>query len=247
MIDSRDELVKKNVSQFDEDVRRKGSYTYTSEQLSAQLANSRISECIYESFDYAGKAILDLGCGDGTYTLEFPELGITEILGIDPAKVAIEAANKRAIERGLTSTVKFEVGNIYDLGEYLENQRFDCIVLRGVLHHLPDAARAISCLTAFSGTIVVLEPNGNNPVLKVLEKYSRYHIEHEERSFSPSKIESWLTGAGFQIHSSRVFNLVPMFCPDWMAKILQPMGYWIEQIPILRNIACGQSIIVARK
>lgn len=247
MIKEQDVIIKKNVSQFDDDVRQTGSYAYTAERLSARIANSRFSECIAKSFDFKGKAVLDLGCGDGTYTLEFSALGVNEILGVDPAGVAIEAANVKARERGLDATVKFEIGNIYALEHYLADKRFDCIVLRGVLHHLPDPVRAINSLARFGGTIVVLEPNGNNPVLKLLEKYSRYHIEHEERSFSPSTIQSWLTAAGFQVCSNKVFNLVPMFCPDWMATVLQAIGPTIERIPLLRDIACGQSIIVARR
>lgn len=247
MTKEHDVVIKRNVSQFDEDVRQTGSYAYTAERLSARIANSRFSECIANSFDFEGKAVLDLGCGDGTYTLEFPVLGVNEVLGVDPAGVAIDAANIKARKYGLDASVRFEVGNIYALEHYLAGNRFDCIVLRGVLHHLPDPARAIAGLASFGGTIIVLEPNGNNPVLKLLEKYSRYHIEHEERSFSPSTIQSWLANAGFSVCSSKVFNLVPMFCPDWMAKVLRGIGPIVERLPLLRDIACGQSIIVARR
>lgn len=246
MTQEQDVIIKKNVSKFDEDVRQTGSYAYTAERLSARLANSRFSECIAHSFDFAGKTVLDLGCGDGTYTLEYPTLGVKEVVGVDPAGVAIEAANDKARKLGLDATVRFEVGNIYALESYLANNRFDCIVLRGVLHHLPDPERAIAGLAGFNGTIILLEPNGNNPVLKLLEKYSRYHIEHEERSFTPAVIHSWLIAADFRVCSSKVFNLVPMFCPDWMAKVLQAVGVFVERLPLLRDIACGQSIIVAR-
>lgn len=247
MTQMQDVTTKKNVSQFDEDVRKTGSYAYTAERLSACFANSRISECIAQSYDFSGKTVLDLGCGDGTYTLEFPTLGVKEVVGVDPAGVAIEAANAKARKLGVDTTVKFEVGNIYALEPYLAGNYFDCIVLRGVLHHLPDPARAIAGLVAFGGTIVVLEPNGNNPVLKLLEKYSRYHIEHEERSFAPALIHTWLTAAGFCVSSSKVLNLVPMFCPDWMAKVLRVVGTIVERLPLVRDIACGQVVIVARK
>lgn len=247
MTQEQDITIKKNVSQFDEDVRQTASYAYTTERLSARLANSRISKCIATSFDFTGKTVLDLGCGDGTYTLEFPALGVKEVVGVDPAAVAIEAANAKAHKLGIDPTAKFEVGNIYALESYLADNRFDCIVLRGVLHHLPDPARAIAGLAGFSGTIVVLEPNGSNPVLKLLEKYSRYHIEHEERSFTPALIRSWLTAAGFQVYSSKVLNLVPMFCPGWMAKMLRVVEPIVECLPLVRDIACGQSIIVANK
>lgn len=247
MIQEDEITTKQNVDRFNEDVRRSGSYTYTDERLSARFANARITSAIAESYNFSGKAVLDLGCGDGTYTLEFAALNVREVLGIDPAAAAIEAAGSSAAKLGLDKIIRFEVGNIYALESLIESQRFDCIVIRGVLHHLPDPARALAGLTKFKGTVVVLEPNGNNPVLKLLEKYSRYHIEHEERSFSPTLIESWLCTANFRIRTSKVLNLVPFFCPDWMARILRLVEPLVERLPLLRNIACGQCIVVAQK
>jgi 2-polyprenyl-3-methyl-5-hydroxy-6-metoxy-1,4-benzoquinol methylase len=238
---------KQNVQRFDNDVRETGGYAYTGDRLSARLANARISRSISESFDFRGASVLDLGCGDGAYTVEFATLGVRQVVGLDPAAVAIEAARTRAQALGLSDIVSFEVGNIYALDEYLAPGRFDCIVIRGVLHHLPDPARALAGLSAFGGTVVVLEPNGNNPVLKLLERFSRYHIEHEERSFRPGQICDWLTTAGFTMRSSGVINLVPMFCPDMMARVCRQVEPLVERIPLMREIACGQSIIVAGK
>jgi 2-polyprenyl-3-methyl-5-hydroxy-6-metoxy-1,4-benzoquinol methylase len=169
------------------------------------------------------------------------------VVGLDPAAAAIEVARTRAQALGVADTVSFEVGNIYDLDEHLSSGRFDCILIRGVLHHLPDPARALAGLAAFKGTVVVLEPNGNNPVLKLLERFSRYHIDHEERSFRPGVICKWLTAAGLTVRSSRVLNLVPFFCPELAAKALRAIEPLVERIPLLRDIACGQSIIVATR
>ena len=239
--------IKQNVRRFDDDVRKQGAYAYTGDRLSAQFANGRISRSIAESFNFHGASVLDLGCGDGAYTVEFAALGVREVVGLDPASVAIEAARARAKVLGVADIVRFDVGNIYDLDKYLTSGQFDCIVIRGVLHHLPDPARAIAGLTEFNGTVVVLEPNGNNPVLKLLERFSRYHIEHEERSFRPGLICGWLTSAGLTVRSCRVLNLVPFFCPDLTAKVLRGIEPFVERIPLLRNIACGQSIIVATR
>ncbi|WP_426321020.1 class I SAM-dependent methyltransferase [Pseudoduganella sp. R-43] len=238
---------KQNVRRFDEDVRKQGSYAYTGERLSARLANGRISRSIAESFDFQDASVLDLGCGDGAYTVEFAGLGVRQVIGLDPAAVAIEAARTRAHALGVAGTVSFEVGNIYDLDQYLSPGQFDCIVIRGVLHHLPDPARALAGLATFEGTVVVLEPNGNNPVLKLLERFSRYHIEHEERSFRPRLIGAWLGAAGLTVRSCRLLNLVPFFCPDPFAKFLRAAEPLVERIPLLRDIACGQSIIVAKR
>lgn len=237
--------IKQNVRRFDEDVRKQGAYAYTGDRLSARLANSRISRSIAESFDFYGSSVLDLGCGDGAYTVEFAALGVRQVVGLDPAAVAIDAARTRAQVLGIADTVRFEVGNIYNLDKLLTSGQFDCIVIRGVLHHLPDPARALAGLSGFNGTVVVLEPNGNNPILKLLECFSRYHIEHEERSFRPGLICRWLNAAGLTVRSSRVLNLVPFFCPDPIAKALRGIEPVVERIPLLRDIACGQSIIVA--
>jgi 2-polyprenyl-3-methyl-5-hydroxy-6-metoxy-1,4-benzoquinol methylase len=239
--------IKKNVRRFDEDVRKQGAYAYTGDRLSAQLANARISRSIAESFDFQGASVLDLGCGDGAYTVEFAALGVLQVVGLDPAAVAIDAARTRANALGVADIVRFEVGNIYDLDEHLFSGRFDCIVIRGVLHHLPDPARALAGLAEFEGTVVVLEPNGNNPVLKLLERFSRYHIDHEERSFRPALICSWINSSGLSVQSCRVLNLVPFFCPDNIAKVLRVIEPVVEQVPLLRDIACGQVIITAHR
>lgn len=236
---------KENVNRFNRDVRQAGSYLYTTGRCSSDIANSRLSGCVREAFDFKGKSVLDLGCGDGTYTLEFPSFGATRVIGIDPAVEAVEVANAKAIESGLSNMVKFETGNIYELGEYISGGNFDCIILRGVLHHLPDPERAIMGLAGFNGAIILIEPNGYNPVLKLIEKFSRYHIEHEERSFAPCLIRNWLGNAGFSVKYHRIFGLVPFFCPDWMAQSLTLLEPIVERIPLLREISCGQNLMVA--
>ncbi len=239
--------VKKNVAQFDEDVRNTGSYRYTTDRLSSNLANARISDAVAAALPFAGKRVLDLGCGDGSYTLEFPGFGAAEVVGVDPAAAAIEAAQAKAARYGLQDKVRFEVGNIYDMASYLQQHHFDCIVLRGVLHHLPDPALAIAALRDFRGSIVIVEPNGLNPVLKLLERYSTYHVEHEERSFTPTLIRRWLRDAGFPRISTRIINLVPFFCPDAAAKALRAIEPLVERLPGARQFACGQNVFVATR
>jgi len=239
--------IKKNADQFDEDVRRTGSYGYTAERLSSQLANARISRSIREAYDFRDKTVLDLGCGDGTYSLEFPGFGARRVLGIDPAAVAVQAATEKARAAALGGVVQFEVGNLYELEPHVVNGGFDCVVLRGVLHHLPDAQGALTALAKVAPTMLVLEPNGLNPVLKVLEAVSAYHVAHEERSFTPGQLRRWLEDSGFRVTTSTLLNLVPMFCPNWMARPLRLVEPMVERIPGLRDIVCGQIVLVGER
>lgn len=238
---------KKNVEQFNQDVSSGGSYSYTTtESLSGRFSNGRLSEAIASVFDYRDQRVLDLGCGDGAYTVEYAAYNPKKILGIDPATLAVEAAKERAASMGVDRIVKFRAGNIYDLDQVLSLNDFDCIVIRGVLHHLPDPKKAIQLLKGFKGTIVILEPNGNNPVLKLIERFSQYHVDHEERSFFPTTINWWLQDAGFELRTTRYVNLVPFFCPNWMARILRVFEPLVERIPLVRNFVCGQVMITGK-
>ena len=47
--------------------------------------------------------------------------------------------------------------------------KFDLIILRGVLHHVLDPAEAIRQCAARTNALLIIEPNGNNPILKLIE------------------------------------------------------------------------------
>lgn len=239
---------KKNIAVFNNDIKKEGSYNYTkSKKLSAKLANARISRGIATAINFNGMRVLDMGCGDGTYTVEFAFYGALSVLGLDPAEQAVQAARARASAMGLDKQVKFATADIYDLRPFFLNDSFDVIVLRGVLHHLENPELAIKTISNFNGYIILLEPNGLNPILKILEKTSHYHIEHEERSFLPKTIYNWFEKCGLIIEQRRLINCVPMFCPDWIACCANILGPIIERLPMIRAIGCGQLIIVARR
>jgi SAM-dependent methyltransferase len=191
--------------------------------------------------------VLDLGCGDGTYTSEFVAHGAREVVGIDPAPAAVAMASDRACQAGLEGRLRFEVGDIYDPDLPRRMPGFDCVVVRGVLHHISDPERGILCAAAVAETMIIVEPNGYNPVVKILEKVSRYHVEHEERSFSGRRIRSWLRRAGLQVQCHRHFNLVPFFCPDWATRLCRAAEPIIERIAPLRAVGCGQYIVRASR
>lgn len=236
--------IKQNVNRFNEDVRRGGTYIYNTDKLSCRLARTRIIEGMTEVMSFKGLRILDLGCGDGMNSVNLITMGAASVLGIDPASEAITAATQRAQDRGLADKVKFQTGSIYDLDL---QERFDCVVFNGVLHHLSDPARAIACGVKWSDRLLILEPNGTNPIVKLIEKLSSYHRKHEERSFLVGSLEKWCRDAGLTKLCKKYINLVPMFCPDWIAVGSRTIEPVVEQIPLLRNICCGQIVIRAEK
>jgi hypothetical protein len=121
-------------------------------------------------------------------------------------------------------------------------ENYDIAVLRGVLHHTDDPERALAVAMALAPVTIVLEPNGNNPVLKLIERISPYHRAHGERSFFPFTIRNWARRAGGRVVSQRAINLVPIFSPDWLAQTCKTAEPLVEALPLMRDITCGQYV-----
>lgn len=81
---------------------------------------------------YAGKRVLEIGCGAGSDLSEFARHG-AEVVGLDVTDTAIEMTRKRFEVEGLAGTfVKYD-------GESLPEEigKFDAVYSWGVLHHTP--------------------------------------------------------------------------------------------------------------
>jgi 2-polyprenyl-3-methyl-5-hydroxy-6-metoxy-1,4-benzoquinol methylase len=228
---------------FSADVGRFGSYAYTKGTLSGDLSNARISKSILGLTDFRGKTVIDIGCGDGTYSRELAQAGAASVLAIDPVQNAIEQAKAKYADM---PNLYFDCVDLYAM-EPKPEPAYDIAVLRGVLHHLPDLEGGIRIACALARHIVVMEPNGYNPVLKVIEKTSRYHIEHREQSFPPARLRRLFRRYGAPVTRQEYVGLVPFFCPDKFARILKRIEPMMEALPALRAIACGQYMFLAER
>ena len=230
--------IEKSIERFNQDVAERGGYVYsTTGQLSSKLANARVSRAIRKVADLAGKRVVDIGCGDGTYTIELLDYEPSYVLGIEPAREAVESAQENTAN---ITNMDFRVCDIYNLGKL--NDHFDVAVLRGVIHHLYDPEEGIRNLAEFADCAIIVEPNGLNPALKILEKVSRYHIEHEEKSYIPSTVDAWFESCGATLESREFLSIVPYLCPDWIARILNIFEPLVENFPLLNRIGCGQTV-----
>ena len=219
-----------------------GGYVYTrAGKLSALTSNRRQSRAILGALSFAGKRVVDLGCGDGTYTLEFVTLaGAASVVGVDPAQGAIAHAEQLLRKRSVAN-VSFLQASIDD---FAPDAPFDVAVLRGVLHHMDNPEAAIAKALQIARQVVILEPNGLNVILKLIEKLSPYHRRHGERSFLPATLEKWIAKGGGAVTKRQFVNLVPFFCPDAAVKLLAALEPIVEALPFIRNFACGQCLLV---
>ena len=230
---------------FDRDIEKNGAYIYAGKDapLSAVVANLAQSRLIHNFINERHVNVLDVGCGDGTYTAELlGKLRVSNVLGIDPASNAIDTAQKRYQS---VSGLTFSVTTPQELAAV--GRKFDLAIVRGVLHHSEDPEELLKQLGAIVDEIIVLEPNGLNLVLKVIEKTSKYHKEHGERSFSFWKIENWLNNAGFLLARKNTGVLVPFFAPNKLVVLLSRVQPLAERLSFLRWFVCGAQVFYAKK
>jgi SAM-dependent methyltransferase len=234
---------KDDVEAFAADAASNQGYLYTTNaRISSQLANRRLTDAVLAVGDFRGRRVLDLGCGDGTYTHELAEAGqVAAIHGMDPAEEAVKVAKAKAG----AGNVSFGVGSAYTLP--YRDDSFDVAVLRGVLHHMGQPIEAIREGLRVAPTLVVVEPNGYNPALKVLERCSSYHIEHGEKSYAPATLDRWVAGVGGTVRQRLFAGFVPMFCPDWMARVTKLVEPAVEAVPLVRHIGCAVYVFRAER
>lgn len=244
-------IIEKNVDKFNHDVKTKGRYQYTNfESYSAAIATKRQTQEMVKlltQYVKKKKRILDVGCGDGTFTMDLlKELRPYKIVGFDTAKSAIKFANKQ-LDISKHKNVSFLNGNIYDTHKIFKDELFDVVIIRGVLHHLYDPVRGIESVCKVADSIIILEPNGYNPILKIIEKVSPYHIAHEEKSYWPPNLNRWFEQNGFRVKKQIFFSIVPYFAPKVMVKFLKTIEKYIETLPVLKLFFCGTNLVMYEK
>lgn len=227
---------------FNKDVGEFGGYQYArSTQLSSTHSNEHNTRIILRNCDLDGKRVLDVGCGDGTYTMELrTRTKAAHIVGIDPASKAIEAARQRSAD---VEGIEFKncfASELLEAGEH-----FDFAVCRGVIHHVDDPQKEISTILQLADQAFWIDPNGYNLVLKMLERFSAYHREHKERSYRMETFCRWVQSGGNSVDKRFFHGMVPMFCPNWMARVLMCFEPTVERLPLVRRFACGRIAILA--
>ncbi len=241
----------KNISAFNKDVETLGHYAYTNKDSYSLITarNRQVTAIVQTVKEYFSKDIsmLDVGCGDGQSTFLLMErIKAKKIVGFDAAKSAVLSATKQTPQK-YKGLITFKTLSIYDADKELPKNTFDITVIWGVLHHLYKPQKAINSIGKITKKIVILETNGYNPILKIIEKVSPYHRAHEEKSYFPFLLNYWFKEAGFVVKKKEYCGIVPYFCPKLIARFLKFIEPFIEKIPLLREICCGSILLYYEK
>lgn len=232
-----------NVDVFDRDAESYGGYLYTTRnQLSSRLATRRTMKAILAADCFTGRSVLDMGCGDGFYSIQIWDSGSPrKLIGVDAAEQAIKVANANKQQR----PVQFIVGNAHRL-PWPDNS-FDVALIQSILHHDDDPQDMIREVFRLAPEMLIHEPNGNNLGLKITEKTSHYHREQREKSYTSIQMNRWIKKVGGKIIYRQFAGFVPMFCTDGLARVMKLIEPVLERIPLVKAYGCAVVVLKATR
>lgn len=108
--------------------------------------------------DFAGKRVLELGCGTGEYALWYAANGAKEVVGVDLSDGSLKLANQKKEQAGLTN-ITFRKADILNLDPTeFPDEAFDYAYSVGVLHHTGDPEKGFAelCRMTRPGGVVIV-------------------------------------------------------------------------------------------
>lgn len=198
--------------------------------------------------------IVECGAGGGYYTRQLLALGF-HVTAIDLSAEALAVNRDWAERNGFGARLVTQAGDFSDIVRSQEIKA-DQFVFIKVLHHfesldqIRDTLSVAASSTGPGGRIAIFEPNGQNPLWKVLYSFTRdritgkpkWYYEKNLRLIRRNKIEPLLPAGGtsyFQYH-----YLIPAFLLKRL-PILDSLNSAAERIlsrtPLIRyasNISC---------
>jgi cyclopropane fatty-acyl-phospholipid synthase-like methyltransferase len=175
--------------------------------------------------------VMDLGCGDGSFANAMLAKHFGAVDGIDFSEAGIERARAHAAG----PNVRFEVRDITTM-DFASLPKYDGVFLNGILHHVKDATPGIlHHLRGVTSRVIVLEPNGNHILRKLLELTATYKAAGED-SFRTRRLEQLFHQAGYRRVVWRRLNLFPNFTPKLVFRLFRPFEPLVEKTPVLRAL-----------
>jgi SAM-dependent methyltransferase len=185
---------------------------------------------------WAGKRVLEIGCGLGTDTINFARAG-ARITAIDLSSKSLELARQRAEVFGLADRITFVEADAEHLADFVEPAPYDLVYSFGVIHHTPHPARALEQIRKhFTGpqttvklmvyykwawkvlAILVREAHGafwrlDEAVARNSEAQTGCPVTY---TYTRRSVRELLANTGFEVEDLFVDHIFPYRIPDYV-------------------------------
>ena len=166
---------------------------------------------------WRGKRVLEIGCGIGTDTLNFPRHG-AEVTAVDISEQSLAIAADRARVHGL-SNIWFVHSDAEKLGR-MHHTKYDLIYSFGVLHHTPNPLAALRQFRLYAGPRTVLK-------IMLYHRWSwKFWLARQQpeaqagcpvvHTYSRRSARRLLEAAGFRATNMKVAHIFPWRVRDYV-------------------------------
>lgn len=199
---------------------------------------------------WAGKRVLEIGCGIGTDTINFARAG-AHVTVAELSDASMKVAERRAEVFGLADRITFHNGNAEELTSFVPVTPHDLVYSFGVIHHSPHPEQILEQATNYlepGGTLKVMVYNRRSwKVLWMVIKYGKGDFrkakkliaEHSEAQFgspvtyaySMDELRDVLGRHGFRVTDMFVDHIFPWRIPDYVQYRYVKVWYfrWIPE------------------
>lgn len=193
-----------------------------------------------------GTRVLDIGCGSGSSSMELARRGF-DVVGLDLSSVRIEQARETAKSEGLA--IEFAVGDAENPD--FEDESFDLISCRAILHHLPNVEADLASYARLlrpGGSILVYEPGLLNPFAYVRRTFFPTAVHTpDEHPFVPRSFISMFE-RNFDAVDHRLYYVTSLAAPivekvagptlgHAVLSVLAPIDRLLVHIPGVRQLS----------
>lgn len=181
----------------------------TASEMNDYSVYSRL-RLITNNIDLSNKTVLDVGCGNGIYSIKMSE-SAKKVVGVDIQQENIDQANINKELYANREKVSFLVGD-FNAFHCHGDEKFDIITLIEVLEHIPDEKTVLKnmydCLTN-KGNLIIFAPNKFYPFethgIKRYGKLISYKDSTPLVSYLPAGIrKNFLDEKIYTLHSLKI-------------------------------------------
>jgi SAM-dependent methyltransferase len=150
-----------------------------------------------------GSRLLEMGCGEGGNLVHLAAVAPqTQLFGLDfsPAKARFAGRATSAL------TIAGDAARLP-----FADSVFDAVLIRDLLHHLPDRVRALRearRVLRSGGRLTLIEPNARSPL--IVAQMAVVSAERRARVSTPARLRRELLEAGFRIVGEESLQPLPL-------------------------------------
>jgi len=197
---------------------------------------------------WAGKRVLEIGCGIGTDAINFARAG-AKVVAVDLSEKSIDLARRRADVYGLADRITFHVADAEHLSQEIAPEPYDLVYSFGVIHHTPHPEMVVEEVRRhFVGPgsefkVMVYNRNSWKVLWIVLAEGKGAFWRREELvarnseaqigcpityTYTPSSVRSLLRG--FRVERLFIEHIMPYRIPDYL-QYRYVMNWYFRILP----------------